>query len=76
MSSGHLVGRRIQPRFTPVVVLSWHGDEELGALVDLSVDRTRADRRPAVSTSEKALTSKHAASQGRLATLSSPQCVR
>jgi hypothetical protein len=43
MSSGHLVGRRIQPRFNLVVVLSWHGDEDLGALVDVSVDRTRSD---------------------------------
>ena len=44
MSSGHLVGRRIQPRFNLVVVLSWHGDGEQGALVDVSVDRTRSDR--------------------------------
>jgi hypothetical protein len=39
MSSGHLVGRRIQPRFNLVVVLRRHDDEELGALVDVSEDR-------------------------------------
>jgi hypothetical protein len=52
MSSGHLVGRRIQPRFNLVVVLSWHGDGELGALVDVSVDRTRSDRWAMVGTGE------------------------
>jgi hypothetical protein len=36
MSSGHLVGRRIQPRFNLVVVLRRHGDGELGALADVS----------------------------------------
>jgi hypothetical protein len=49
MSSGHLVGRRIQPRFNLVVVLRRHGDGELGALVDVSVERTRADRSPTVA---------------------------
>jgi hypothetical protein len=49
MSSGHLVGRRIQPRFNLVVVLSRHGDGELGALVDVSVERTRAGRTPTVA---------------------------
>jgi hypothetical protein len=48
MSSGHLVGRRIQPRFNLVVVLRRRGDGELGALVDVSVDRTRSDRNPTV----------------------------
>ena len=36
MSSGHLVGRRIQPRFNLVVVLRQHGGWELGALADVS----------------------------------------
>jgi hypothetical protein len=53
MSSGHLVGRRIQPRFNLVVVLSRHGDGELGALVDVSGDRIRADRTPTVGPSER-----------------------
>ena len=53
MSSGHLVGRRIQPRFNLVVVLRRHGDEELGALVDVSQDRTRSDRSPTVGASER-----------------------
>ena len=53
MSSGHLVGRRIQPHFNLVVVPCRHGDGELGALVDVSVDRTRSDRSPKVGTSER-----------------------
>lgn len=53
MSSGHLVGRRIQPRFNLVAVRIRRGDGELGALVDLSADRTRFDRRPAAGTSER-----------------------
>jgi hypothetical protein len=76
MSSGHLVGRRIQPRFNLVVVLSWHGNGELGALVDVSVDRARSNRRPNVGTSERRSRRSTAASQGRLATFSSPRCVR
>ena len=52
MSSGHLVGRRIQPRFNLVVVLRRHGDGELGALVDVSVDRTDSDQCSAVGMSE------------------------
>jgi hypothetical protein len=54
MSSGHLVGRRIQPRFNLVVVLKRHGDGELGALVDVSVDRTRSDRNPTVGANDDA----------------------
>ena len=57
MSSGHLVGRRIQPRFNLVVVLRRHANGELGALVDVSVDRTRSDRSPTVGASETTLTS-------------------
>ena len=53
MSSGHLVGRRIQPRFNLVVVLERHGNGELGALVDVSMDRIRSDRSPTVGTSER-----------------------